>query len=118
MSHGEEVREVARAGERVRIAAVGVDDREKAGNQADESDQGQQRGPCARAEDGLEAVEQGSGRVAQVLRPAADGRVQEKDQRSGDDEGGEAPDGCSWNVALGIVRLLGGKRQLLDREVE
>src|SRR5437016_5529451 len=79
---------------------------------------GLQRGPCARAEDGLEAVEQGSGRVAQVLRPAADGRVQEKDQRSGDDEGGEAPDGCSWNVALGIVRLLGGKRQLLDREIE
>src|SRR5207245_10657166 len=116
MSHGEEVRKVARAEERVRIAAVGVDEREKAGDQADESDQGQQRGPCARAEDRLEAVEQGSGRVAQVLRPAPDGGVQEKDQRSSYDEGGQAPDRGSRDVALWIMRLLGGKWQLFDWE--
>src|SRR5256884_7843382 len=118
MSHGEEVGEVAGARERVRIAAVGVDDREKAGDQAEESDQGQQRGPCARAEDRLEAVEQGSGRFAKVLRPAPDGGVQEKDQPSSYDEGGQAPDRGSRDVALWIMRLLGGKWQLFDCEVE
>src|SRR5207302_6879765 len=113
----QEVREVTRARQRVGVAAIRVDDREEAGDQSDQADEGQQRRPCARAEDRLEAVEQGGGRVAQVLRATADRGVEQEDQRPGDDERGQAPHRCSRDVALGIVRLLGGKRQLLDREV-
>src|SRR5215213_7615383 len=102
--------EVAGPRQRVGVAAVGVDDGEEAGDQARQPDQGQQLGSRPLAEHGLEAVEQRGGGGADGGRAAVDAGVEQQDPEAGDDQGGQAPDGGPGDVALGVVRLLGGQR--------
>src|SRR5437667_453291 len=98
-----EVREVARTRQRVRVAAVRVDDGEEARDQATETDQREERSAGVVAVDRLEAVEQWRGGDADRLGAAIDRRVQDEDPDAGDDQRGQAPDRGPRDVALGVM---------------
>ena len=69
------------------------------------------------ADDRAEPVEQRLGRDAGRLG-ADDARVEEQHEQARDDERAAGPEAGLRDVAHGVVRLLGGERQLLDAEEE
>src|SRR5918995_357278 len=114
----EELRKVPGARQRERVPAVGVDDREETRDEADQSEQRQQLGGEALAEDADETVEQGRSGDADRAGAATNSAVQEEDERARQHERVHPPDRSLGDVASRVHRFLGRERDLLDRQVE
>ena len=122
--HRHELQVVARARQRIDLAAIGVDDRVEARDEADHREQGQRLRRRA-AVDHAEAVKQrlrrlreGSGAMHLFRIRRSDSRIEEYREERRDHQRGHAQDQRLRHVALWIGRFFRGERQLLDREEE
>ena len=112
------MREVAGPRESKDVAAVRVDDRVEAGDQAGHRDQREQPRAHVVAEDGSEAQEQRLVAGPHPGRPRVDSRVGEQHHERGQHQRRQRPAERAREVSHGVTRLFGGQRELLDRQEE